>query len=263
MARLNLLARCYVRFLKYQNTALQTLACSGMKWRGFSDVPIHPKHLFDQLRRDVYADYVKPGATVLDLGCGTGTDCIAAAGRNASRVVGVEKDLGNYSLAIQRAKRAGMPVSFVNGDLEDGRLPFDDGVFDLVFFVNVLEHLSNRANVLREVQRVKKREGLALIAIPNSDTRWKRRQRAAGVDSRDDIDHKVEYSKAELEREIHAAGLVITSPLQPVAPSYPWHGLIALSAVFSPSLYRRLQGKKRAWLARHPDETAVWLVEVI
>lgn len=252
------LKRSCLKLLKYQNSALESLACHAVRWRGFSASPIHPKHLFDEQRTASYVKHLRPGINFMDIGSGVGTDCILAAKRGARRVVGIEHGTRNYKLAVRRAREAKVDVQFIYRDLELAALPLDDKTFDVILFSNVLEHLKNRIAVLRELKRAKKENGIVAISVPNSDTSWKRALRSAGLDSRDDPDHKIEYSKASIRSELDQAGLEIVSPLSPIVPSFPWHGMIAISAAISPRLYRRLQRYKYRIVERYPEESIGW-----
>ena len=82
------------------------------------------------------------------------------------------------------------------------------------------------------------------------------------MDSRDDPDHKIEYSRESLRRELAEANLHISSDLMPIIPSFPWNGLVAMSAVISPKLYKRLQAMKRKYVQNHPDESIGWVFTV-
>lgn len=244
--------------LKEQNRKLESIACHAMKWRGFSDSPLHPKHLFDEQRAALCRQHFKTGMNFLDLGSGVGTECIAAAKAGAKRVVGIENNTRNTHHAIRRAEEAGVKVEFILHNLEDIPLPVDSKSFDLINLSNVLEHLTDRIAVLSELKRVKMEEGLAVISVPNADTSWKKALRSAGLDSRDDDDHKIEYTKDLLATELNEAELKLASPLMPIVPSFPWHGLIALSAAVSPSLYRRFQRHKYRFVERFPEESIGW-----
>jgi len=245
-------------FLKRQDRKLELIACRAMQWRGLSDFPLHPKHLFDEHRAAFCREHFRPGMSFLDLGSGEGTECIAAAKAGAIRVVGIEKDRRNHQHALSRAEEASVKVEFILHDLEDMPLPIDSKAFDLVNMSNVLEHLTRRVAVLSELKRVMTESGVAVISVPNRETSWKKALRSVGLDSRDDNDHKIEYDKDLLLAELREAGLEITSPLMPIVPSFPWHGLIAMSAALSPHLYRRLQRYKYRFVARHPQESIGW-----
>ena len=63
-------------------------------------------------------------------------------------------------------------------------------------------------------------------------------------------------------QEINEAGLKIDSELLPIVPSFPWHGIFALSAAVSPALYRRLQTWKYEYAKRNPEESMGWVFHV-
>src|ERR1700736_4481437 len=75
---------------------------------------------------------LKPGESVLDIGCGTGTLAIAAKQRvgPTGRVYGVDASPEMLARATRKATRAGAEVVFQNGVVE--RLPFPEGQFDAV-----------------------------------------------------------------------------------------------------------------------------------
>ncbi len=254
-----LLLRWGCAVLLVQDRHLEYWACRAMRWRAFSDRPIHPKHLFDEQRASFCQNRLAPGISFLDLGSGAGTDCIAARAAGATRIVGLEQSENVVQQARQRAGNVEPDIEFIVHDLEQCPYPLEDNGFDLVNFSNVLEHLDNRKGALGEVKRVMKPGGLAIISIPNADTSWKRRLRSLGLDSRDDPDHRVEYTRTSLREELSQAGLEIITDLEPIIPSLPINGLVALSAALSPALYRRLQQWKRAWVHKNPDETIGWV----
>ncbi len=249
-------------FLKQQDYLLGVWSCRAMQWRGYASRPIHPKHLFDEQRSDFLHGLFEKDISFLDLGSGVGTDCLLAAEAGAELSVGLEGDFQSIVTAVGRKPQEGSTAHFLQIDLEQGRLPFADCCFDLVNFSNVLEHLHNRRAVLQELKRVKKSEGIAVISIPNAETGWKKKLAAAGLDPRDDPDHKVEYSRESLQEELDGADLRICSDLMPIIPSFPWNGLIAMSAVISPGLYKRFQAMKREFVQTHPDESIGWVFTV-
>ncbi|WP_339136378.1 MAG: class I SAM-dependent methyltransferase [Candidatus Electrothrix sp. GW3-4] len=249
-------------FLKHQDYMLGLWVCKAMQWRGFSSHPIHPKHLFDVQRSEFLHGLFQPRIRFLDLGAGVGTDCLLAADKGAIFSVGLEGNWRSIQTGVERAKKKKSTAEFLQINLEQGLLPFADESFDLINFSNVLEHLHNRAGILSELKRVKKKDGLGVISVPNANTSWKKKLKAAGLDPRDDPDHKIEYSQKSLAEELHAAGLSICSELMPIIPSFPWNGLIAMSAALSPVLYKRLQQAKREYVLAHPDESIGWVFTV-
>jgi len=246
--------------LKIQDEFLGCLSCHAMKWRRFSAEPIHPKHLFDPKRADPIEKYLRPDICFLDIGSGVGTDCILSKRKGARISIGLEICRNHLQTAVARTRREGLEVCFLNIDLESGILPFKNSIFDLINLSNVLEHLVNRSSILSEISRVKKKEGILVLSIPNSETTWKKRLTAYGIDPRDDPDHKIEYSQPVLIEELHQAGLTPCGPFEPIIPNLPWNGVIAMSAFISPSFYCKLQNAKRKFLSSHPQETMGWII---
>jgi SAM-dependent methyltransferase len=98
---------------------------------------------------------MRPGESVLDLGCGAGFDAFVAAQLvgPGGRVVGV--DLSPEMLAVARAAlaEAGFPqVEFSEGTVEV--LPFPDTSFDVALSNGVLNLVPDKPAALREIFRV-------------------------------------------------------------------------------------------------------------
>jgi SAM-dependent methyltransferase len=51
-------------------------------------------------------------------------------------------------------------------NFETDVLPYADGTFDTVIFLNVLEHIFNYAHILKEIKRLKKTEGVLIGYVP-------------------------------------------------------------------------------------------------
>lgn len=107
---------------------------------------------------------LKPGESVLDIGCGTGTLAIAAKRRvgSAGRVYGLDASPEMIARASKKAKKAGVEILFKNGIVE--ALPFPDGQFDVVMSTVMLHHLGRKARqqCAQEVRRVLKPGGRVL-----------------------------------------------------------------------------------------------------
>jgi len=83
-----------------------------------------------------HAGVIAPGMRVLDVGCGSGRHAIAAAERGA-KVIGVDFDNAELEKADKAAKKARVPVEWLQLDLESQPLPL--GPFDLVMIFNYLD----------------------------------------------------------------------------------------------------------------------------
>lgn len=248
----------FIKFLKFQDKALTSIAMRGMKWRGHAKYPIHPKHLFDDNRNQFLSSLMRSDITFLDIGSGSGSECLNALKQGARMAYGVEYNKQSIQLSHERLKEFQGKYQIFDVNLEDAKIPLEDNSVDLISFSNVLEHLHNRQGVLSELRRILKADGQMYISIPNTDTPWKKFQRAYGVDSRDDDDHKIEYSVESLNAEMAAAGLKIVTDLHPIVPSLPVNGAIAVTAILSPKPYRRLQQWKHHFTQTHPQHSIGW-----
>lgn len=104
------------------------------------------------------------GKTVLDLGCAGGFMAEAMAKRGAE-VTGIDPASAAIDAARAHARQEGHNIRYDTGVGED--LPYQDGVFDAVVCVDVLEHVADLDQVLREVARVLKPGGLFLYDTIN------------------------------------------------------------------------------------------------
>lgn len=106
---------------------------------------IHARRIFPrriQRLTAVLADRLPQQATVLDIGCGDGSLSAHIGGRRPDvRITGVE-------VLVREATQ--IPVTRFDGSL----LPFPDGSFDVVMFVDVLHHTQDPRVLLQEAARV-------------------------------------------------------------------------------------------------------------
>jgi ubiquinone/menaquinone biosynthesis C-methylase UbiE len=96
---------------------------------------------------------VRPGARLLDIGCGTGILLLRAAEQQPTvTVTGLDPDPRVLALARRKASRAGVSVRFDQGFASD--LPYQEGAFDRVFSSLMLHHVQDPAAAVREAARV-------------------------------------------------------------------------------------------------------------
>jgi SAM-dependent methyltransferase len=104
-------------------------------------------------------DFVAPGASILEVGCGTGVSCGLLAG---SGYLMTGTDLSerflDHSLESGRVKLMSADAS---------ALPFPDGSFDAVISHQFIEHVAEPGKVLAEMGRVVKPGGTVLLMSPN------------------------------------------------------------------------------------------------
>ena len=110
---------------------------------------------------------LRPGESVLDVGCGPGLQSaeMAAVVGPEGRVVGV--DISETMLAMAQARSAGLPwVELTRADAL--ALPFAEGVFDAAVATQVYEYVADVDGALSELFRVMRPGGRVVIL----DTDW-------------------------------------------------------------------------------------------
>jgi SAM-dependent methyltransferase len=114
-------------------------------------------------------------ATILDVGAGTGSLALAAAGRwRTASIVGVDASAGMLSVARHRAE-ARWPARegrFRWHAADAAQIPLDDASIDLALSSFVLQLLDDRRSVLREIGRVLRPGGLFGFVTWLRDDTW-------------------------------------------------------------------------------------------
>jgi 2-polyprenyl-3-methyl-5-hydroxy-6-metoxy-1,4-benzoquinol methylase len=167
----------------------------AVHWHNYANVDVYRQ------RADHFAKLISQHCPqdghALDLGCGDGLFTHLASQKN---LIATGLDLESEAIDQAKAQSAqqtypGTPPAYLHG--EPGPLPFDDKHFDLVFMLDVIEHLPNPVVVLRETMRVLKPGGKLLISTPS----WQ----YGG--SSDATYHVTEYTSEEFVRQVNAVGI--------------------------------------------------------
>jgi len=117
---------------------------------------------YSSLKTDFIVDNIKGFLTgkVLDVGCNEGI----VADRldlNNKQYVGIDID----DLALKEVRNKGFVSKKV--DLSKENLPFEKNEFDSFLCLDILEHLQNPKKIIREINRVIKKDGRGIVALPN------------------------------------------------------------------------------------------------
>jgi SAM-dependent methyltransferase len=132
------------------------------------------------------------GRRLLDVGCGTGGVLAELAAEGT--VVGIDRD----ELALRFCRDRGLGAVVRASALQ---LPFGDASFDVCVMMDVLEHLDDEGVLLREVRRLLRPGGVALISVPAFQALW----------SQHDVtfEHRRRYRRDQLEACVRAAGFEV------------------------------------------------------
>lgn len=150
-------------------------------------------------------EFAPHAQTTLDVGC------------SAGYVLAASKSLGLHPTGIDYASYAaalGRERGFSTAAASLTELPFRDGSFDIVTAKHTLEHVRTPKQALREVARVLRPGGVALMVVPDSgywhlnvaprDGRYFHPERLGWQ-------HHVYYDVATLRRGLTDAGLEVVS----------------------------------------------------
>ena len=129
---------------------------------------------------------------ILDVGCGTGANLKTLSEFGDAEGVDVSSD------ALEFCRERGL-TNVKLGAAEE--LPYESGTFDLVTALDVVEHLDDDVGGLREMRRVLRPGGRALIFVPTFMWLW-------GV--QDEVSHhRRRYTLPELRRAMTEAGFEV------------------------------------------------------
>lgn len=142
------------------------------------------------------------GRQVLDLCCGPGRLAQVLRG---DRVMGV--DLSDEIVETARARHAGIE-GFGFRQMDVHELTFGDGEFDLVLFVDAIEHVHDAALVMKEAARVLRPGGRLMVTVANRDSLNQFITRKLGhPEFVTNYQHIREFSYRETLGLVHGAGL--------------------------------------------------------
>jgi SAM-dependent methyltransferase len=128
-------------------------------------------------------------ARILDAGCGSGRNMVEFARHGI--VTGIE--LSETSVSLARKREAG---DVVEGSVLD--MPFDADAFDVAASLDVIEHLEDDLQALRELRRVVAPGGALLVTVPAYQWLWS---------GHDEINHHHRrYTRRSLQRVGEQAG---------------------------------------------------------
>lgn len=106
---------------------------------------------------------LKDGDTVLDCGCGMGFYLMTMGKLRKLNLYGVDGDPERLAWA----EREGVPAKLYSVDIHE--LPFADHSFDKVLMTEVLEHIADDRQAMREIYRILKPGGVLALSVPHAN----------------------------------------------------------------------------------------------
>jgi SAM-dependent methyltransferase len=165
------------------------------------------------------------GAPLLDLGCGRG-EFLHGFARLGFKATGFDR-------SRPAEPRFNEPV--VEGDYEQGGLPFADREFSVVFNKSVLEHVRDISPLLREVHRVLEPNGRLISLVPDWMAQWRHFY--------DDWTHVRPFTLTGLRQCIESHGFVVREAVRfrqlPLLWQHPYLRPLSDAAALLPSPFKR------------------------
>jgi ubiquinone/menaquinone biosynthesis C-methylase UbiE len=125
----------------------------------------YPHDYFDdRIKNALKMVSFKKDAKYLDIGCSNGKVATWIAKKiKTSDIHGI--DIAN----IEDARKNKIKAVFLDLN-EDKKFPYKDNYFDIITCFDTLEHIYNTDHCIREIKRVLKNDGYAIIIVPRTDS---------------------------------------------------------------------------------------------
>ena len=131
-----------------------------LEW--FKEIEAHRYGQYGPWMHEVMEFNQHAGHDLLEIGAGIGTD-LSQFAQGGARVTDLDLSAGHLRLAQENFALRGLKGRFVHHDAET--LPFEDDSFDVVYSNGVLHHTPNTRDVVREIHRVLRPGGLAIVMM--------------------------------------------------------------------------------------------------
>lgn len=138
----------------------------------------------------------EPNMRVLDVGCGTG-DLLPAIAQKGFLIDGLDLSRIALKVAKSRAKKGEVILADVL------HIPIRSSYYDMAVCSEVLEHVQEDSEVVREIWRVLKANGRAILTAPHGEEHWTEEDALDG--------HVRRYSKNRFIRLLRTNGFLIQS----------------------------------------------------
>jgi ubiquinone/menaquinone biosynthesis C-methylase UbiE len=151
---------------KPRKKAYKSLPMEGMlaTWYAKNTARDLPEFEADAAR---IAERLSPVSHVLEIAPGPGYLAIALAGLGAYRIAGLDISQSFVRIAAENAAKAGVAIDFQRGDA--AAMPYPSGAFDFIVCRAAFKNFSDPVGALREMHRVLRPGGEALIIDMRKD----------------------------------------------------------------------------------------------
>ncbi len=161
------------------------------------EAEVEENHWWFTTRRILFArEIAKLGlphdAAILDVGTSTGTNLRLLRDEGFHNVAGL--DFSRDAISFCQSKGFD---SVKQGDV--CAMPFEDNSFDLVLATDIIEHVDDDAQAVREIARVLRPGGRAIVTVPAFPSLWGLQDEVA--------QHKRRYRQAQFVNTLEAGGL--------------------------------------------------------
>jgi len=142
------------------------------------------------LRRILHSMVIPQEFSAVDIGCGTGSNLRVLGSVGLHKVVGLDRSL--YALSLAKKK---VDLPFISGDINN--LPIRSNSVGLIIALDVIEHIDNDLNAIRELYQVLRKGGILILTVPAFNFLWGLQDVVTG--------HKRRYSKKEIMEKLREA----------------------------------------------------------
>ena len=137
-----------------------------LKWTGERLVTsVENKYfMYEHLHRYALAHEISKDKIILDIACGEGYGSYLIS-QSAAYVYGVDIDSSSVEHARNKYEKVNGNLSFKTGSTSN--IPLQDNCVDMVVSFETIEHHDEHEQMMKEIKRVLKKDGVLLISSPN------------------------------------------------------------------------------------------------
>jgi SAM-dependent methyltransferase len=146
------------------------------------------------LRRLLHSLDVRQEFSAVDIGCGTGSNLRTLGSAGLYKVVGLDRSF--YALSIAKRK---VKLPLINGDINN--MPIRLNSVGLIIAFDVIEHVDDDLNAIRELYQVLRKGGILILTVPAFNLLWGIQDVVTG--------HKRRYSRKEILVKLRQGGFTI------------------------------------------------------